>query len=268
MSGQLEITSAAGLITVQDGGRPGHLHQGVPAGGALVPELLARANRAVGNAPGEAALEVFGRVTLKAIGDPLLVALDDGIALSCTGLAITQHPLTRVRYLAIRGGLDVPEVLGGRGTLLVAALGGHLGRPLRRGDRLSIGARFIDEGELTIRDLELTQPIKVRPGPDLDRFTESALETLFNSEWILSPASDRTGTRLIGPALGRSERDAALSTPMVPGAIQVPASGAPIVLGPDHPTTGGYPLIGVVLRADLGRFAARKIGAEARFVRA
>src|SRR5579884_672456 len=137
----LDVASVAGLAAVQDGGRPGRMHEGVPPGGALVPELLARANLAVGNGPTDAAIEVFGALTVAARA-PVVVATDDGLARPLA----PGEPWTvacgraRVRYLAVRGGLDVPLVLGGRGTLLVAGIGGHEGRPLRRGDALRVPA--------------------------------------------------------------------------------------------------------------------------------
>ncbi len=267
--GRVALASVAGLVTVQDLGRPGRLHEGIPRGGALFPELLARANRAVGNPPNTAALEIFGRASVRALEGEALFSLDGEGPVPCAAdaeLAVTASPLLRVRYLAVRGGFDVPEVLGGRGTLLVAALGGHQGRPLRRGDVLPLGApKAFEPGVQPPLDLDLQAPVRVRPGPDLASFAEGALETLFNSTWQLMPESDRTGTRLAGPLLARSGGDAALSAPMVPGAIQVPRAGAPIVLGPDHPTTGGYPLLGVVLQQDLGRFAARRVGQPVRF---
>src|SRR5207237_5954503 len=120
---------------------------------------------------------------------------------------------------------DVPQVLGGRGTLLAAAFGGFEGRALRRGDVLPVGGAT-GEAQLA-RDppLDLDAPVRVRAGPDLDRFGASALPALLAGPWKLSPASDRTGTRLEGPALERADSDAAVSAPMVPGAIQVPKAG-------------------------------------------
>ena len=112
-------------------------------------------------------------------------------------------------------------------------------------------------------------PIRVVIGPDQERFVPDAVATLFREPFTLSPASNRSGSRLFGPRLLHLPGDAhARSTPMVAGAIEVPSSGDPIVLGPDHPTTGGYPVLGVVLRADLGRFHARPVGAAIRFVSA
>ena len=113
--------------------------------------------------------------------------------------------------------------------------------------------------------LDVATAVRVVPGPDMARFDAGALATLGSGSFTVERSSDRTGTRLAGPALRRRDADTGRSSPMVRGAIQVPASGEPIVLGPDHPTTGGYPVIGVVARVDLGSFFARPIGASVRF---
>ena len=275
----LEIVAVAGLSTVQDLGRPGHMHEGVPPGGALVPELLSWANEAAGNAASAAAIEVIGGISLVA-GAAARVSVDGEPARDLAAgerIDVPRHPARRVRYVALGGGVDVPPVLGSRSTLLVAALGGHEGRALRRGDRLFTGeSRGAGAGTVEgALDLALDAPIAVVPGPDLARFGDAALAALLGGAFTVSPASDRTGTRLEGPTLhhaaragGRDDATRSVSMPMVAGAIEVPASGAPIVLGPDHPTTGGYPVIATIVRADLGRFAARKIGAEVRFTAA
>ncbi len=214
----IEVVAISGLATVQDAGRPGRMHEGIPPGGALVPALLARANAGAHNAHGEAAVEVLGALTIVS-RIPLVFASDDCMA----------HPLragetwtlacgrARVVYLAVRGGVDVPRVLGGRSTLLVARLGGHEGRPLRRGDVLRAG------------DAPARKDAPP-PAPDLHAPVRVA--------------------------------------PMVRGAIQVPASGEAIVLGPDHPTTGGYPVLATVVREDIGGLLGRAAGASVRFAAA
>jgi allophanate hydrolase subunit 2 len=242
------------------------MHEGVPPGGALVLELLARANLAAGNDPLAPALELFGAIGLTA-EPPVLVADDAGAVhelcggtpwtLACSG--------ARVRYLAVRGGLDVPLVLGGRGTLLNAGFGGHEGRPLRRGDVLS-PANAPARAGTSPPPPDPASPVAVVLGPDLPRFAPGAVEALLGSSFVVDALSDRTGIRLRGPALARADRDSEVSAPMVRGAIQVPLGGEPIVLGPDHPTTGGYPVLATVTRASFGSLAMRPIGAEVRFV--
>ncbi|MGD0525575.1 MAG: allophanate hydrolase subunit 2 family protein [Polyangiaceae bacterium] len=264
----ITVVAVTGLATVQDAGRPGHMHEGVPPGGPLVPELLARANAAVGNEALTAGLELFGAVTL--VGPPgTVVACDDGAAVTLEVGASWRADCAgrRVRYVAVRGGVDVPRVLGGRGTLLGAAVGGLEGRALRSGDPLRVGEAAPGSRRVVAPAApDLDAPIRVVPGPDLDRLTPEALRVLLGSEFRVDPASDRVGIRLAGPLLGRMAADTGASSPMVRGAIQVPPSGAPIVLGPDHPTTGGYPVLAVVARSSLGSLGARPIGAAVRFV--
>lgn len=267
----IEIVSAAGPVLVQDGGRPGRMHEGIPAGGPLVPELHAVANVSVGNPPAAAALEIWGALQIVVREAPTVVAVDDGGAETIpTGEIVSVAPSrARVRYLAVRGGLDVPVVLGGRGTLLVARFGGAWGRPLRRGDRLraasSEGAPAPTRHPARV-DLGWDDPIRVVPGPDLDRFAPDALESFWAATFRVSAVGDRVGVRLEGPAIRRRPgAEVGVSAPMAPGAIQVPASGEPIVLGPDHPTTGGYPVLAVVTRADLGRFLSRRPGSPVVF---
>jgi allophanate hydrolase subunit 2 len=241
------------------------MHEGVPPGGPIVPELMARANSSAFNVPGETAIEVFGSLTLRA-NVPSLVAGDDAEARPLLAgqewKVSTKH--ARVAYAAVRGGIEVASVIGGRGTLIVAGLGGHLGRPLQKGDRLVVGhAPECREPPPALPPGD--SAIRVVPGPDLERFGAGALQVLLGAAFVVSVRSDRIGTRLVGPRLTRADDDGGVSAPMVRGAIQVPVSGEPIVLGPDHPTTGGYPVIATVLRNDVGVLMARPLGSTIRF---
>jgi allophanate hydrolase subunit 2 len=263
----ITVVAVSGHATVQDGGRPGHMHEGVPPGGPLVPELLARANAAVGNEDDEAGLELFGDLTLVGTA-ATLVASDDGVPV----VLGTREPWrvfgggARVRYVAVRGGIDVRRVLGGRGTLVGAGLGGLEGRALRGGDVLRVREPGTPRRGPPPAAPDLEAPIRVLPGPDLERFDPGALDVLLSTELRIDPRSDRVGIRLTGPTLRRLGDDLGVSSPMVRGAIQVPLSGAPIVLGPDHPTTGGYPVLATVVTASLGALGARPVGAAVRFI--
>jgi allophanate hydrolase subunit 2 len=255
----LVIVHALGLVTVQDLGRPGRMHEAIPPGGALVPELLVAANRRALNPDGAPAVEVLGRLVVRAARDAT-VATDEHARRLRAGdeLAVESGP-RRVAYLAVRGGVDAPTVLGGRGALLCAGLGA----PLRAGDAIRAG----NEPESEPFDYEPFDDgdrIGVIPGPDLDAFSPGAIDRLTSSTYRISPGSDRIGTRLFGEALPPLRTGA--SRPMVRGAIEVPGDGQPIVLGPEHPTTGGYPILAVVAHGDLGRFFAIRLGGSVRFV--
>ncbi|WP_338869104.1 biotin-dependent carboxyltransferase family protein [Myxococcus stipitatus] len=269
MAGWLEVTGMAGPVMVQDGGRPGQMHHGVPPGGALVPELLAMANRAVGNTWSAAALECLGPLEVRARGRALRLSVDGRPSFLLPDGERFRVPAPEhasVSYLAVDGGLDVPQVLGGRGTLLVAKLGGHEGRLLRPGDLLPVGeTRGSPEPVETAFPWEDPRPIRLTMGPDTENFDALMAASLLGSAFTVSNASDRVGMRLQGPALAHGDEGSSTSRPMVRGAIQVTLSGEPIVLGPDHPTTGGYPLIATVIRADWGRLGARRPGASVEF---
>jgi UPF0271 protein len=245
----LEIVRAAGLALLIDGGRPGHKHEGVPPGGPLVRSLFDRANAFAGNARGACAIELSGTLEVVARGN-VTIADDDARIELADGErhALSTAGTTRVRYLAIAGGFDAPEFLGSKSALLVAGFG----RPLKKSDRLGAGSAA---GTTSAPDRALDAPILVMEGPDA-----RGMDTLTKIAYRISPSSDRTGTRLEGPSppLDLARR----SAPMVIGAIEVTPSG-PIVLGPDHPTTGGYPVVAVVRSLDA--FFSRPIGTTVRF---
>ena len=267
----LEAARVAGPVAVQDGGRRRHMFEGVPPGGALVPELLARANGAAGNARDAAGLEVFGSLSLVARGGGARVATCDGEVCDIVEgerVDIAAPREARVRYVAVRGAFDVPLCLGGRGTLVAANLGGFEGRWLRAGDRLRVGdMAALGDAAFAAPPMDLEREIRVlaASGPDVARFDEGARAALLSTTFLIAAASDRTGVRLDEARLSRRDTDAGRSTPMTCGAIQIPSGGAPIVLGPDHPTTGGYPVIATVIAADQGSFFARRPGARVRF---
>jgi biotin-dependent carboxylase-like uncharacterized protein len=243
------------------------MHEGVPPGGAQAPQLLARANVAALNRRDEAAIELFGAMTVVARA-PLTIATDGGVARPLSRddrFTVASGPSARMRYIAVRGGFDVPQLLGGRGTLLVANLGGHEGRPLRRGDLLHLRNAIPNNGPMP-PTLDLDAPVRVVLGPDVDRFDRPTVEAFLAATFTIEARSDRVGICLAGPRLVREHEPDSLSAPMVRGAIQIPPSGQPIVLGPDHPTTGGYPVIATVVQSHLGSLGARPIGAPVRFV--
>jgi biotin-dependent carboxylase-like uncharacterized protein len=255
---------------VQDGGRRGWLARGIPPSGPLDPEVHAAANEAVGNGPFAAAIEVpLGSLGLRARGE-LLVSVDGEAPVRLAdGQEWRVAPVSRaVRYVAVRGGIDVPVVLGSRSTLLVARMGGLGGRLLRARDLLPVGAATQGEGAGASRgEDDAEAAVVVDPGPHVDRFPEGALEAFLSTTFDVSRLGDRVGVRLEGAKIPRDRPDLALPVPMVRGAVQVTTDGTPIVLGPDHPTTGGYPVLAVVRPSSWGALARRRPGESVRFVR-
>jgi biotin-dependent carboxylase-like uncharacterized protein len=284
----IEVVAAGPLTTVQDLGRPGLAHLGVPRSGALDQPALALANRLVGNPPEAAGLEV----TLS--GCRLRAAVATSIAVTgahcpvtvdgqAVGFAAAQPVpagatihIGRTRsglrtYLAFAGGIDVPPVLGSRSTDTLCGLGPA---PLRDGDLLPLGAPSGGSRSATSRQpaarsgegrpgaQSTVLEVRVVPGPRADWFTEPSLAGL---AYTVSPHSNRVGVRLTGPALGRVRDGELPSEGLVLGAVQVPADGQPVIFLADHPTTGGYPVIAVVHPADLPPLAQARPGATVRF---
>ena len=250
------VRKIAGLATIQDEGRVGFASHGVPRGGALVRSLARRANAAVGNADGAACVEIFGRLLCVAERE-VLVATERGDARTLRAgeeLALDPDPSVRVRYLAIAGGVTAPLRLGSRSTLLVAGLG----RALRAGD--AIESAGPSDAPRSLAAEEWRGPIRLVAGPD----HPDLANVIASRPWRIGAASDRTGTRLEGDPIARPPV-ATRSSPMVCGAMQLPPSGTPIVIGPDGPTTGGYPIVAVLARTGRDRFHALPIGAAVRF---
>jgi biotin-dependent carboxylase-like uncharacterized protein len=266
---EIEVLAAGPLTTVQDRGRPGLADIGVPPSGAVDPPALERGNRLVGNDPGAAALEatmVGPRLRFRA---PALVALTGAVSRGpfevCAGELLEVGPCREgVRvYVSVRGGIDVESVLGSRSTDLMSTLGPP---PLKDGDVLSIGPEPPNQPqELDPPPPLAAEPVlRVLPGPRDDWFEPSVLEALAGP-WQVGLSSNRIGVRLEGPQLERSLHDELLSEGLVTGALQVPPSGQPILLLNDHPTTGGYPVIGVVHADDLPLAGQLRPGQSLRF---
>jgi biotin-dependent carboxylase-like uncharacterized protein len=268
----LVLLAVAPGATVQDAGRPGWLHAGVPPSGPLDATAHAAANLAAGNDPRAAAIEIpLGPLAVRAAGDIALSIDGEPARVLADGAELCVEACARaVRYLAVRGGIDVPIVLGSRATLAVAGLGGFEGRLLRAGDELRIPlghAALVSSAAPapSVSDPPEHPVLVVRPGPHLPRFPPSSLEGFLSATWQVSARSDRVGVRLEGAGVPRLGDDRAPPTPMVRGAVQITTDGTPIVLGPDHPVTGGYPVIAVVSRASQAILARLRPGRRLHF---
>lgn len=266
----LSVLRAGPLLTVQDAGRPGLAHLGVPPSGAADRRSYELANALVGNEPGAACLEATLAGPALRFDPPALVAVTGaetdarldgeplplGEAREGTLLELGPCRVGIRAYVAVAGGIEVEPVLGSRSHDLLTGLGPP---PLRDGDVVSIGARAwcqTPAGCLTPFRATLT----VVPGPRADWF-----DGLLETTWRVSSSSNRVGTRLEGPPLTRLRHDELLSEGVVTGALQVPPNGLPILLGPDHPTTGGYPVIAVVRGDDLPLTGQLAPGTTIRF---
>jgi allophanate hydrolase subunit 2 len=246
----LAIVKLVGLVTVQDFGRIGRMHEGLPHGGALVRALLVRANRAVHNPDAAPAIEILGRLLVRATA-AITVAVDGAPRSLAAGdeLLVESEP-RRVTYLAVRGGVRAPLILGSHSVHASAGLG----TPLRAG--MTIDAADAPRHTAPLEPFVDTEAIRVIAGPDALPIT---------GPYQISPTSDRIGTRLDGPRIERGDL-VERTRPMVRGAIELPRDGLPIVLGPEHPTTGGYPVIAVIAHDDLDKFFAIRLGGRVRFI--
>lgn len=260
----IEVVDSGLLTTVQDAGRPGLGHIGVPPSGAVDRYAYELGNLLVGNRPGTASLEATLIGPRLRFDAPTVVALTG----ACKPRLVQVEELDVGRavdgariYVSVRGGIDVPPVLGSRSTDLLSGLGPA---PLRAGDVLAVGsATAPTNAELVVAARRTT--LRVIPGPREDRFAAGALETLCSTEWRVTPSSNRVGVRLDGAELAWATRDELLSEGLVTGSLQVPSGGKPILLLNDHPTTGGYPVIAVVHSEDLPHAGQLAPGDTVRF---
>lgn len=292
---RLEVVAPGLQTLVQDLGRRGQAGLGVSLSGALDHGALRAANRIVGNPADEAVLEnLLGGLALRSHGRAVVavtgavaaleivtaggrrlaaeswrpLALDDGETLRILA------PQAGMRcYVAVRGGWGIEPVLGSRSTDTLSGIGP---RPLEKGDMLAVGSA-VPRSALTAVLPDLV-PVAAPPragdtvmldivlGPRADWFTEDALARLAAQSWTVTPQSDRVGMRLAGPTpLARRLTDELPSEGVVPGSIQVPANGQPLLFLADHPLTGGYPVIGALARHELDRAAQIPVGAHLRF---
>jgi len=284
----IRVLSPGLLTTVQDLGRPGLAGLGVPAGGAADAHALRLGNLLLGNEEGAAALEatlvgpelLFEEAALVVLaGAPFGARLDGAplppwktVEVPAGGrLAVGRAHSGARACVCVRGGLDLPPVLGSRATDVATGFGGLDGRPLGAGDRLSVGpARGAPKGRrvdaAAARWSGPRRRLRVTPGPQGDWFGEDVVEAFFSRSFRVSASSSRTGVRLGGEALTAPARSL-VKEGVVAGAVQIPPGGLPIVLFVEHPSTGGYPKIGSVISADLSALAQLRPGEEVRFAR-
>lgn len=288
-AGMLEVLTTGAPNTVQDGGRPGFLDAGVSLGGAMDRPALAIANALAGNPADAAAVEIalfpfrarFLHDMRFAVTGALCPAWLDDLPLPPWWTLLAREgqvlrlepPSAGARaYLALAGGVDVPPVLGSRSTDLKGGFGGLEGRGLRRGDRLPVGAaaqssRLAEFGVAPPwrRSDDERGTLRVLPAAEHDGFTAESRRAFPGSEWTVSREADRQGARLDGPALELKTPLQLFSHGIVPGTVQAPADGRPIVQLADANTAGGYPKIATVIEADLWKLGQAPPGTKLTF---
>ncbi|MER6633088.1 biotin-dependent carboxyltransferase family protein [Streptomyces sp. NPDC000987] len=300
------------LTSVQDAGRPGYLGKGIAPGGAMDNAAFRAANLLVGNEAGSRVLShgPRGAAVLECTISGPELRFDSDVVVAVTGGECTPRvgkdtvqmwtPFTvpagqplalgAIRrglrsYVAVQGGFDVPVYLGSRSTMVAAGLGGHEGRALRTGDVLRVGD---PQGQATVGrrfpPLPLPGPeepcrVRVLRGPQEDRFEDESVAAFHESEWTLTPMTNRMGSRFSGPALRFRPRpsyldrqaganDSNIVDDIIPyGGIQCPDGAASIVMNSEHPTAGGYAKIATVISADMRLIAQMRPGQKAVFVR-
>ena len=282
MTTTLEVLRTGPLALVEDLGRAGLAHLGVTRSGAADRRSHTLANRLVANPGDRATIEVmFGGFTARVRGGDVAIAVTgadtdpavNGVPFGINSIHYAHHgevislgaPHSGLRtYLAVRGGIDVTPVLGSRSYDVMSAIGPL---PLQSGDVLPIGEHTDDFPELDQAPVAAIEEdlleLLVVPGPRDDWFTDP--DALVHADWVASDRSDRVGMRLVGRPLAYRRPDRQLpSEGATRGAIQVPPNGLPVILGPDHPVTGGYPVIGVVTDDDIDKVAQIRPGQTVR----
>jgi biotin-dependent carboxylase-like uncharacterized protein len=278
----LEILRTGPLALIEDLGRPGLAHLGVTRSGAADGRSHALANRLVANPVDRATIEVtFGGLTARVRGGDIAIAVAgadadpavNGIPFGINSIHYAHdgqvislgQPHSGLRtYVAVRGGIDVEPVLGSRSSDVMSGIGPQ---PLQPGDVLPIGEHTTDFPALDQAPVasfsEDPIELNVVPGPHDDWFIDP--DALVHSAWVASDRSDRVGMRLDGRPLEHRWPDRRLpSEGATRGAIQVSPNGSLVVLGPDHPVTGSYPVIGVVTDHDIDRVAQIRPGQQVR----
>lgn len=298
----LRILSPGLQSLIQDLGRPGHAGLGVSSAGALDRSSVRRANRIVGNQPSAAVVEtVAGGLRVQAVGDQVLAVAGAPSALTvvtpsdvpssgdadgglpervrevpmATAFALLDGEILTIGapergfrcYLAVRGGVEAEAVLGSRSTDTMSGIGPA---PLAAGQLLGAGvatsSNVVGNPELQpdFPDTGVTV-LDIVPGPRDDWFDAAALESLCSQDWAVTPRSNRVGMRLAGEPLRRSRDGELASEGTMAGALQIPPEGQPVLFLADHPITGGYPVIGVVVDRQLDLAAQIPIGGSIRF---
>jgi biotin-dependent carboxylase-like uncharacterized protein len=294
----IEIRSATPMASIQDLGRFGSFRFGVSICGAMDRLALAAGNALLGNPDGAAGIEIpafpfevrfLADLTAAVTGADCAAELDGrplppwwAFPVKEGQVLTLRTPASGVRgYLLVSGGIDVPILLGSRSTQLRGEFGGHCGRTLRQGDTLGVlggslpgfpeagfGAEpphcALPLGGATPQDG--TTVLRVIPAAEYPSFDDASQQAFWDTAWKITPQCSRAGYRLAGPTLSLSAPMEMRSHGLVPGVIQAPAGGTPIIQTADSQTTGGYPKIATIIEADLWRLGQARLGSTLKFV--
>tara|TARA_B110000438_G_scaffold76870_2_gene77063 strand:- start:2386 stop:3477 length:1092 start_codon:yes stop_codon:yes gene_type:complete len=285
----VQIVQPGPMTLVQDRGRLGFQKLGVSVSGAVDIDSFDLGNLLVGNDPDAACLEILlGGLEIEFLDD-LIIAVTgaesdvtiDGVTIAL-GVSYFIHSDARLKlgmatdglrtYIAIAGGIDIPQTLGSRSTHFASKIGGVEGRSLVAGDVLSLGepstlaaSGLLLEGESTSSPSDEIS-VRIMLGPQDDEFSDTGIESLLNSRYVVSDQSNRQGLRLEGPVIeSKSGRYDIVSDAVVNGSIQVPGDGKPIILLADRQTTGGYAKIATIATVDLPKLGQAAPGTNITF---
>ncbi|MBE7062397.1 MAG: biotin-dependent carboxyltransferase family protein [Clostridia bacterium] len=284
---KMTVLSPGPLSTVQDEGRFGFMSTGFSPGGAMDTYSMRIANILVGNAPGDGVIEMTMLGMSVSFSCTAVIALTGAdMEPAINGTPVAMYTAAEVHagdilsmkmarsgmrsYLAVAGGFDLPYAMGSMSTNLKCGLGGFSGRKLQSGDEIPLRQSF----SLAHLGNRKTEPENVYPdgigirvilGPQEDYFTDKGIETFLNTTYTVSEKSDRMGVRLDGDSIENKNGVDILSDGIATGAVQIPASGTPIIMMADRQTTGGYAKIANVISADLPKMAQARPGTRIRF---
>ncbi len=265
MTAMIEVVEPGWATTIQDGGRPGFAHLGVPSSGFVDPSLAGLTNRLVGNQRPAALFETCGGLTIRAVGAVLIATSRELAPISlASGETYRLDPDSQRlwHYLAVRGGIVVETVLGSAATDTLSGLGPQ---SVTVGDVYPVG---LEPRTAIVTDQaprgELVHVVPITIGPRADWFNESWRRRLTGTSWEVS-TSNRVGVRLSGRPLVRLGSGELASEGLVRGALQVPPDGTLVMMLADHPTTGGYPVIAIVHTDDVATVAQHHPGSSIRF---
>ncbi len=285
--GTIRIHNPGLLTTVQDLGRFGYQQFGMPVAGAMDTYSLKLANYLVGNHRGEACLEasIMGP-EIEFLADALIAVCGAEAPLLLNDLEIEMNTSLQIQkgdvlrfgmikkgcrlYISFAGGIDIPILMGSKSTYLRANIGGFHGRALKLGDELSIGdapRKFVQRSlkPMDLLPIKTHQHIRFIAGSEISRFSFEGIKTFLNSDYTISPKSDRMGYRLSGAKIEHKDGADIISSGISNGAIQVPADGEPIIMLADHQTVGGYTKIANVITVDLPLLGQMKAGDTIHF---